>query len=378
MVQIEGTNASFPREPLRHLDIGNDNTARETKKFPLVSIVVLNWNGERVIRLSLDSIRKLDYRNVEVIVVDNGSTDASIDIIGNEFPDFRLIKNSKNLGFSAGMNIGIKESNGDLILIYNNDAIAHPTSLSKMVKTILSNDKIGIVGGLILYYGPNDVIGSLGGKIDTVTGIIWAEGHGQKLATKCQLEEKLITDLDYVSGCVLLVRKEVIKKIGLFDEEVLSWTAQDLDWCFKARRTGFVCVLNPTAIIWHIGSFSSRRMPLRSYSEKLRTDFQVIMLHFPVIPMFSALFFQLAIAPFLELLFFRQSDITSRLRLQARVNMFCENLNNVSKFVSKREQNSFLGVLRLKPRIIELVKFAFFRIRCKEFFLGKLLQRLDS
>jgi len=346
------------------------------QRFPLVSILVLNWNGERVIKSSLDSIRKLDYPNIEVIVVDNGSTDASIDIISNEFPDFRLLKNSKNLGFSAGMNIGIQESRGDLILLYNNDAIAHPASLSEMVKTIRSDDKIGIVGGLILYNEPKDAIGSRGGKFDPVTGVIWAEGHGKKLVAEDQLKENPVTDLDYISGCVLLVRKDVIQKIGLFDEQAILW-GQDLDWCLKARRAGFKCVLNPSAIIWHIGSYSSRHTPLRSYAERLKSDFQVITLHFPMIPMLSALLFQLVIAPIFELLFFRQPGITSRSRLQARVNAFCENLKNIRNLVSKRKQIAELGVLRLKLRTLELVKFAIFRIRSKEFYLGGLLQRLD-
>lgn len=329
-----------------------------------------------MIRSSLGSIRKLDYPNKEVIVVDNGSTDASIDIISSEFPDFRLLKNSKNLGFSAGMNIGIQESRGDLILLYNNDAIAHPASLSKMVEMILSKNKIGMVGGLILYNEPNDVIGSRGGKFDPVTGMIWAEEHGKKLVAKGQIEKTPVTDLDYISGCVLLARREVIQKIGLLDEESLI-CGQDLDWCLKARRAGFKCVLNPSAVIWHIGSFSSRHTPLRSYAERLKSDFRVIMLHFPLIPMFSALLFQILIAPFFELLFFRESDITSSSRLQARVNAFCENLKNIRNLTSKRKQIAELGVLRLKLRTLELVKFTLFRIRSKEFYLGKFLQRLE-
>lgn len=329
-----------------------------------------------MIRSSLGSIRKLDYPNKEVIIVDNGSTDASIDIISNEFPDFRLLKNSKNLGFSVGMNIGIQESQGDLILLYNNDAIAQRASLSKMIKTILSKNEIGIVGGLILYNEPNDIIGSRGGKFDPITGMIWAQEHGKKLVAKSHLEKTPVTDLDYISGCVLLIKREVIQKIGLLDEESLI-CGQDLDWCLKARRVGFKCVLNPSAVIWHIGSFSSRHMPLRSYVERLKSDFRVIILHFPLIPMFSALLFQITIAPFFELLFFRQSDISSRSRLQARMNAFSESLKNARNLVSKRKQITALGVLRLKLRTLELVKFAFFRIRSKEFYLGKFLQRLE-
>lgn len=346
------------------------------QKFPLVSIVVLNWNGEQVIRSSLNSIRKLDYPNIEVIVVDNGSTDASIDIISNEFSDFRLLKNSKNLGFSAGMNIGIQESRGNLILLYNNDAIAHPVSLSEMVKTISSGNEIGIVGGLILYNDPNDVIWSRGGKLDLVTGSIWSDGLGQKMRAKSPPEKNPVRGIDYLSGCVLLIRKEVVKKIGLLDDAYLIG-GQDLDWCLRARRAGFECVLNPSAVIWHIGSYSSRQMPLRSYAERQKSDFRVIMLHFPLLPMLSALLFQLVITPFFELLFFRQSDITLRSRLQARFCGFCENLKNMRKLLSKRRRLATLGVLRLKIRTFELLKFAIFRVGSTEFYMGKFLQKLE-
>ncbi len=329
-----------------------------------------------MIRSSLGSIRKLDYPNVEVIVVDNGSTDASLNIISNEFSDFRLLKNSENLGFSAGMNLGIQDSRGNLILLYNNDAIAHPASLSKMVETILSKNEIGIVGGLILYNEPSDVIWSRGGKLDLVTGTVWSDGLGQKIFVKNPLEENHVTDIDYLSGCVLLIKKKVIEKIGLLDEESVVG-GQDLDWCLRARRAGFECVLNPSAIIWHIGSHSSRQMPLRSYSERLKSDFRVIMLHFPLIPMFSALLFQLVIAPFFELFFFRQSDIALRSRLQVRLYGFCESLKNMRRLLVKRRKIARLGVLRHKVRTLELLKFAIFRIGAMEFYMGKFLQKLE-
>ena len=329
-----------------------------------------------MIRSSLDSIRKLDYSNKEVLVVDNGSTDASLNTISNEFPDFRLLKNSENLGFSAGMNIGIKESRGDLILLYNNDAIAHPASLSKMVETILSKNKIGMVGGLILYNKPNDVIWSCGGKLDLVTGTIWSDGLGEKIFAKKPLQKNLVADVDYLSGCVLLIRKEVIQKIGLLDDAYLIG-GQDLDWCLRARRAGFECVLNPSAIIWHIGSHSSRQMPLKSYAERQKSDFRVIMLHFPLITIFSALLFQLVITPFFELLFFRQSDIALRSRLRVRLYGFCENLKNTRELISERRQLATLGVLRLKVRTFELLKFAINRGESMEFYMGKFLQKLE-
>lgn len=354
---------------------GNLMDENGIKTSPLVSVIVLNWNGEEFIRRSLNSIRELEYTNIEVIIVDNASTDKSADIIKREFPEFRLLRNSKNLGFSAGMNVGIRASQGDLILLCNNDVIAHPASLSYMVSTIRPKE-VGIVGGLILYAEPSDVIGSLGGKFDAVTGMIWAEGQGRKLNATKGVEKDLIEDLDYVSGCAFLTRKDVVRKIGLFDEQ-FALLGQDLDWCLKARRTGFRCVLVPSAIIWHFSSYSFRRKPLISYADRLKSDLQTIILHFPTIPMFSALFFQITIAPFLEVFFYDQSDVPMVSRLRVRMKAFCENLKNLRILIRRRKQNNSLGDLRLKPRTLELVKFAIFRTRAKEFYLGKFLQKLE-
>lgn len=341
---------------------------------PLVSIIVLNWNGEHVIRLSLDSIKKLEYPNTEMIIVDNGSTDSSVDIIRKEYPEFRLIENGRNLGFSAGMNVGIEESRGDLILLCNNDAIAHPKSLSQMVKTMHSDQRTGIVGGVILYYEPKDVIWSAGGKLDAVTGMIWSDRLGQKLQDTKSLKTRELKDVDYLSGCVLLIKRAVLVRTGLLDEESVIG-GQDVDLCLKARRAGFNCVLNSGAKIWHIGSYSSRQTPIKSYAQRQKSDFRVILLHFPLLPLFSALFSQLFLAPLFENFFFAQSEATPSSRFYARLTGLSQNLENIRGLLSKRKQIAKLGSLRFKIRIFELLRFAIFRLGSKEFFMGGLLKK---
>lgn len=376
MAQTKGsrTLSRSQIKAVRYSAIGNHGVRKVMGKWPLVSIVVLNWNGERVIRSSLDSIERLDYPNIEVLVVDNGSSDSSVDIIKNEFPAFQLIRNEKNLGFSAGMNTGISKSMGDLILLYNNDAVIHPMSLQKIVDTITSTKKIGMVGGLILYSNPSDTVWSRGGKLDAMTGTIWSDGLGEKVLEKGPGKRSEVTDIDYLSGCVLLVKREVIERIGLLDEEA-QVGGQDVDWCLKARRAGYECVLNPAATVWHTGSFSSRQTPLRSYAERQKSDFRVIMLHFPFVPMISALLFQLAIAPLFDLFFLKQSGASLRSRLQTRTSGFCENLKNLRKLVAERRQIAGLGSPRIKIRTFELLRFAMFRLGTKEFYMGKFLQK---
>ncbi len=348
----------------------------DSAESPLVSIIVLNWNGERVIRLSLDSVKKLDYPNTEVIVVDNGSTDSSVDIIRREYPEFRLIENGRNLGFSAGMNVGIEASKGQLILLYNNDAIAQPNSLSRMVRTIDSDPRIGIAGGVILYYEPNDVVWSAGGKLDVVTGMTWSDGLGMKLQDTQFVKANELADVDYLSGCVLLIKKAVVKKTGLLDEES-AIGGQDIDLCLRARRAGFTCILNSGAKFWHIGSYASRQMPSRSYAQRQKSDFRVILLHFPLLPMLSALFSQVFLAPLFENFFFAQSEVNSTSRFHARLTGLSANLENLRGLLSERKQIAELGSLHLKIRLFELLRFAVFRLGSKEFFMGGLLRKSE-
>ncbi len=358
----------------KYREVHNNKFRGRPQRSPLVSIVVLNWNGEAVIRSSLESIRRLDYPSKEVIVVDNGSTDLSKEIIRTEFPDFRLVESDTNLGFSAGMNLGMKASQGDLILLFNNDAIAHPESLSGIVKTAMSNEHIGIVGPLILYFKPNDVIWSRGGKLDLATGTIWSDGLGKRVSAGLSEVETRITDIDYLSGCVLLAKRQVLDKIGLLDERSVIG-GQDVDWCLKARRAGFECVLNSAAVVWHVGSHSSRQMPFWSYTQRLKSDFRVMLLHFPFVALIPSLAFQLLVAPFFELAFLRQSDIPFRSLAEARIRGFYENLKNLSELLVLRKQIAALGRLRLRIRTMELFEFAVFRMRSKEYYMGKFLQR---
>lgn len=343
-----------------------------SKEYPLVSILVLNWNGQRVIRQSLDSVRRLEYPNKEKIVIDNNSTDSSIEIIKREFPDFQLVRNDKNLGFAAGMNVGIKKAKGDFILLFNNDAVAQPRSLSILVERAMSDHYIGLVGGLILFYKPNNVIWSLGGMFDPLTGTIWSEGLGQLLPAKIG-NGKTVLDVDYLSGCVLLLKREVIDKIGLFDEGFFLG-GDDIDFSLRAKRAGYRCVLDSSAIIWHIGSYSLRHLPLFSYTERQKSDFRTIFLHLPVPILFSALFFQLTIMPLAEMFLFRESGTPPSARYHARILAFCQNLKILHGTLLKRKQIRKIGMFEPKIRTMDLLKFGLIRIRSKEFYMGKLLQ----
>lgn len=113
---------------------------------PLVSIIIVNWNGLAQMEKCLASLAEISYKNYEVIISDNGSTDGSLEYfnkIKNKFPKFIVVKNGKNLGYAKGNNVGFKKASGELILLLNNDTIVAPGFLTPLVEILLSNKKIG-------------------------------------------------------------------------------------------------------------------------------------------------------------------------------------------------------------------------------------------
>jgi GT2 family glycosyltransferase len=340
---------------------------------PLVSILVLNWNGEKVLRQSLESIRKLTYPNREEMVIDNNSTDGSIEIIQKEFPEFQLLKNRANLGFAAGMNKGIRKAKGDLILLFNNDAVAHPKSLSTLVERAISDNSIGMVGGLILFYKPNNIIWSSGGMFDALTGTIWSKGLGQAFSSVTQ-NSRPVLNVDYLSGCVLLIKREVIKKVGLLDEGFFI-NDDDIDYCFRAQRAGYKSVLEPSALVWHVGSYTSRRLPLQTYVEREKSDFRVILVHAPIPMLPFAVLFQLMVMPLVETLILGHNDASTKARWQSRIFAFSENLKLLRSAIRTRKKVHKLGMFKPKVRTCMLLGFGSTRLRSREFFMGKLLKK---
>src|SRR3989304_3063057 len=126
---------------------------------PLVSVIVLNWNGKSLIEDCLNSLIKQVHKNTEIILVDNGSTDGSVELIKSKFRDrVKLIENGKNLGFSGGNNRGIRASKGDYILLLDNDAVAAEKWIEELIKVVEEDNRIGMWASKGLSYENKDII----------------------------------------------------------------------------------------------------------------------------------------------------------------------------------------------------------------------------
>ena len=220
----------------------------DTKKTPLVVIVVLNWNGRDDTVACLESLRGLRYRDARVLIVDNGSTDDSVAALNDRFPDLRCLQTGSNLGFAEGNNIGIRfalAEGADYVLLLNNDATVEPDALDRLVEAAESRPDVGIVGPKIYYAGEPRRVWFAGGMISPLGRL----GHeGWNRIDEGQWDTPRETG--YVTGCAFLVKRRVLEKVGLFAPEYFL-LFEEADLCVRARREGFRCWVEPRAVVYH-------------------------------------------------------------------------------------------------------------------------------
>jgi len=217
-------------------------------------VIILNWNGEDVIEECLASLEKSEYRPMTVTVVDNASTDSSPGIIESGFPEVELIRNEENLLFAEGNNVGIREAlkgEAGYILLLNNDTVVDPLFASGMIEAFAA-PAAGIVGPKILYFDDPRRIWYGGGGFYPVIGV---PKHENIRKPDPQGGEK-ITETGYVTGCAMMVKREVFEEVGLLDPSYRIY-CEDVDFCLRARRAGWKCYYAPGARIWHKVSSSS-------------------------------------------------------------------------------------------------------------------------
>jgi len=183
------------------------------------------------------------------LVVDNGSTDGSIDAIRERFPGMDVIENGRNLGFAEGNNVGIRaalKGGADYVLLLNNDTILCERDCLDLLVEYIERKGNSIVGPLILY-SLSDKIWFAGGKID------WIMGFCRHIGKRSYLSKWKGTkpyEVDYISGCALLLKKSVIETVGLLDPDYFLYY-EDVDLCTRASTLGIKCFIVPQSRIWH-------------------------------------------------------------------------------------------------------------------------------
>ena len=248
------------------------------RKYPSVSIIILNWNGKKLLKDCLSSLFKLtDYPNYKVIVVDNGSTDGSVEYVKKHFPKADILALDKNYGFSKGNNEGIKYAlkkyNPDYILLLNNDTeIIQKDWLTRMVEVAESDKKIGIVGCKLVY--PDGRIQHAGVDVFSLTHYGWGEED------KGQWDE--IKEVLAISGACFFIKRSLIKKIGLLDEIYSPYWGEETDFCMRAIRAGFKIVYVGHSTLIHREGFSIKKVSdIKRFLITQRNELTFFLRYFP-------------------------------------------------------------------------------------------------
>jgi GT2 family glycosyltransferase len=224
---------------------------------PKVSIITLTLNTYEVTRDCLLTLRKLDYPNFEVILVDNGSTDSSQKQLEQDFPEVRHLRNATNLGFAAGNNVGVRDAlvrKPDYVLLLNNDTLVAPNFLSEMIRVVEEKPAIGMANPKILYHEPSDRIWYAGGSYKR--GWSFAKHFGINRRDNGKYNQ--VCEVSFATGCALLVRADLVRKVGLLDE-LFFLGCEDLDWCVRAQNAGFKAIYVPSAVVWHRAGYDTKK-----------------------------------------------------------------------------------------------------------------------
>lgn len=231
-------------------------------EFPLVSIITVNYNQARITCDLLESLRKITYPNWECIVVDNASPTEDPTIIAVNYPECRLIRSDKNLGFAGGNNLGVAESKGEYLLFLNNDTEVDPGFLEPLVGRLQLNPSIGMVSPKIRFFDEPDRI----------------QYAGYTSFSKFTLRQHLIgfQQQDYgqfnapsqtfsIHGAAMMVPLQVIRHVGLMTEIYFLYY-EEHDWAEHIKRAGYSIFYEPESLVFHKESVSTgRESPLRTY-----------------------------------------------------------------------------------------------------------------
>lgn len=243
-----------------------------------LTIVILNRNSYSDTRTCLYSLFQCEPANWEahVLVVDNGSTDGSLDKLLKEFAGrAEFLALGQNRGFATGCNIGIRsalENDASFVLLLNNDTIAERRMLAELYAATQLHPQAGLFSGLIYYRDAPQLLWHAGGIIHPWLGKTRHRGFRRHDAQKYRLQG----GLDFFSGCMLLVRREVFAAIGLFDESLFLYF-EDVDFCLRARRAGFGMCFVPTAKLWHkVGAGKGRELTATYLYYQTRNRYRVL------------------------------------------------------------------------------------------------------
>ena len=245
-------------------------TSRLTPNAPLVSIVVVNYNGMRYLKGCLDSIQRLTYPRREVILIDNASSDGSVCFVKENYPCVRIIENKENLGFAAGNNVGINAARGEYVFLLNQDTEVDRFCLDNLLNAIKIDDSVGVCGAKIRLFDERNRLQHAGGRYHLI-GVALDRGFYE--IDSGQYDK--LEDVTFVCGAALLFRKSAASNVGLLDP-IFFMYHEDVDFCIRMWLCGFRVLYVPSAVVYHKSGYvdtlkTGRRHPLIEFHKNKNT-----------------------------------------------------------------------------------------------------------
>ena len=216
---------------------------------PLASVIVPSFNGAHLLPLCLDSLAQQSYGQVEVVVADGASTDATSELLSRRYPSVRLLKLQRNRGFAGNVNAGLRAASGDVLLLLNNDAQADRDWVAASVETLALHPEVGSVASKVLRADAQTI--SSAGDLLCRDGAARQRGNGQADSP----EWSSATPVFGASGGAAAYRRSMLHDVGLLDEGFFMYL-EDVDLAFRAQLRGWSCLYEPSARAVHVGGAS--------------------------------------------------------------------------------------------------------------------------
>jgi len=219
---------------------------------PRVSIIIPHWNGVDILSECLSSLKKCTYPEIEIIVVDNASTDGSPEWIQKNHPDVKLLQCEQNFGYAGGCNRGVDSASGDYLLFLNNDTIHEPDWIEPLVNTLQGDLTIGAVQPKILNYFERDLFDYAGGSGGAIDILCFPFARGRLFLTRERDEGQYDdeTQIFWASGTAVLMKKSLFEKVDGFDELFFAHQ-EEIDMQWKLQLMGYRIFVNPRSVIYH-------------------------------------------------------------------------------------------------------------------------------
>ena len=237
--------------------------------MPLVYVILVNWNGREDTLGCIASLLQMTYGPFRILLVDNASSDHTVEAVRDRFPMVEIIETGANLGYTGGNNVGMRhalEAGADYVFLLNNDTTIHAEALTRLVECAESKSEIGVVGPRQYFYDHPLTIAGTGSVIDWDGATIYHRRRGEVDEVNEEYRDADPYPVDFMDGCAILVKREYLDKAGLLDERFHLGGFEDADWSRRGLAAGYQEWNVPRAYVWHkVSAAAGLGSPLTTY-----------------------------------------------------------------------------------------------------------------